>query len=65
MNKNTIRKIVWKHKQRWFKGGAAKYIGLAKTHGQHIIEAIAYNLKRTPNLLKQVEISKNQLQIAG
>ena len=35
---------------RWFHGGIARYVGLAKTHAQHIMEAIAYNLYRTPGI---------------
>ena len=35
---------------RWFGAGRARYKGLNKTHGQHVLEAIAYNLKRTPRL---------------
>ena len=26
------------------------YVGLAKTHTQHLMEAIAYNLYRTPGI---------------
>ena len=37
--------------RRWFGAGFARYVGLAKTHGQHIMEAIAYNLYRTPGLI--------------
>lgn len=36
---------------RWFCGGTARYVGLQKTHGQHIMEAIAYNLYRTPGII--------------
>jgi transposase, IS5 family len=35
----------------WFRSSAARYIGLAKTHTQHVMEAIAYNLYRAPNIL--------------
>lgn len=38
---------------RWFGAGKAKYIGLAKTHGQHIIEAIAHNLYRIIGQVRQ------------
>jgi IS5 family transposase len=34
--------------KRWFNAGIARYVGLAKTHTQHLMEAIAYNLYRTP-----------------
>lgn len=40
---------------RWFGAGAARYIGIDKTHTQHVLESIAYNLKRMPNLMaKQI-----------
>ena len=35
----------------WFGGGTARYVGIAKTHAQHALEAIAYNLYRLPKLL--------------
>ena len=34
----------------WFRAGKARYVGLEKTHTQHVLESIAYNLKRMPNL---------------
>lgn len=37
--------------RRWFGGGTARYVGLAKMHGQHILEAIAYNLYRAPGII--------------
>jgi transposase, IS5 family len=37
--------------KRWFGAGIARYKGLEKTHGQHVMEAIAYNLKRSPGLV--------------
>ena len=37
--------------RRWFSGGIARYVGLGKTHAQHIMEAISYNLYRTPGLI--------------
>ena len=36
---------------KWFGAGAARYVGLAKTHAQHIMEAIAYNLYQTPGII--------------
>ena len=36
---------------RWFGAGRARYKGLDKIHGQHVMEAIAYNLKRSPGLV--------------
>ena len=40
--------------RRWFGAGVARYVGLAKTHAQHIMEAIAYNLYRYYVQLHQV-----------
>ncbi len=37
--------------KRWFKSGVARYAGLEKTHTQHLMEAIAYNLKRSPGIV--------------
>ena len=37
--------------KRWFKSEFCRYIGKAKTHTQHTLEAIAYNLYRLPRLL--------------
>jgi len=30
--------------KRWFGGLTARYVGLVKTHGQYVLEALAYNL---------------------
>lgn len=35
----------------WFGAGIARYIGKAKTHGQHLMEGIAYNLYRSPGIV--------------
>jgi len=37
--------------KRWFEGGKARYVGLEKTHAQHLMEAIGYNLYRSPRIL--------------
>jgi IS5 family transposase len=37
--------------KKWFGGGKARYMGLHKTHAQHVLWAIAYNLKRSPGLI--------------
>jgi len=37
--------------KRWFNGGIARYRGIAKMHTQNIMEAIAYNLYRSPGIL--------------
>ena len=44
--------------KRWFNAATARYIGLAKTHTQHLMEAIAYNLYRSPNI-----VAKNTILI--
>lgn len=44
--------------KRWFGAGIARYKGLEKTHAQHVMEAIAYNLFRAPGIImsKPIEI---------
>jgi IS5 family transposase len=37
--------------KRWFNGGRARYKGNAKTHGQNVMEAIGYNLYRSPGIV--------------
>jgi len=37
--------------KKWFKSGICRYVGLDKTHSQHVIEAIAYNLKISPGII--------------
>ena len=37
--------------KRWFGAGKARYVGLSKTHSQHVLEAIAYNLYRSPGII--------------
>ena len=37
--------------RRWFQGGTARHVGLAKTHAQHVMEASAHNLYRAPGLI--------------
>lgn len=36
---------------RWFKTGITRYVGREKTHTQHLMEAIAYNLYRSPGIV--------------
>lgn len=36
---------------RWFGAGISRYKGMEKVHAQHVMEAIAYNLKRSPRLV--------------
>ena len=36
---------------RWFHSGIARYRGLAKMHTQNLMEAIAYNLYRSPGII--------------
>ena len=37
--------------QRWFNSTQARYRGMAKMHTQHLMEAMAYNLYRTPGII--------------
>lgn len=37
--------------KRWFDGGTARYKGLEKMHTQNLIEAICYNLYRSPGII--------------
>jgi IS5 family transposase len=37
--------------RRWFHSTKARYRGQAKTHTQHIMEAMAYNLYRSPGII--------------
>jgi IS5 family transposase len=37
--------------KRWFNSGNARYRGLAKMHTQNLMEAIAYNLYRSPGIV--------------
>jgi len=37
--------------KRWFNGGVARYKGIKKMHTQNILEAICYNLYRSPGIL--------------
>jgi transposase, IS5 family len=38
----------------WFKTGWCRYVGRQKTHNQHVLESLAYNLYRAPNLVFEV-----------
>ena len=35
----------------WFKAGQCRYVGRNKTHSQHLLEAMAYNIYRAPNMV--------------
>ncbi len=37
--------------KKWFKSNHARYVGIEKMHTQHLIEAIAYNLYRSPGII--------------
>lgn len=37
--------------KRWFQGGTARYKGISKMHTQNIVEAICYNLYRSPGII--------------
>lgn len=37
--------------KRWFSGGVARYRGIEKMHTQNLLEALSYNLYRSPGIL--------------
>jgi len=37
--------------KRWFSGGIARYRGIQKMHTQNLMEAICYNLYRSPGIV--------------
>jgi IS5 family transposase len=37
--------------KRWFNGGVARYRGIKKMHTQNLIEAMSYNLYRSPGII--------------
>jgi len=37
--------------KRWFRAATARYIGLAKRHTRHMMEAMAYNLYSSPGIV--------------
>jgi IS5 family transposase len=37
--------------KRWFKGGEARYRGMDKMHTQNLMEALCYNLYRSPGII--------------
>lgn len=37
--------------KRWFQGGVARYRGIAKMHTQNLMEAMSYNLYRSPGII--------------
>lgn len=49
-NQYKIERVFGSMK-RWFGRLSARYVGLAKTHGQHVLEAITYNLYRLPGIV--------------
>ncbi|XWN34632.1 MAG: hypothetical protein ROO73_03365 [Roseivirga sp.] len=40
----------------WFKTGSARYVGNAKMHSEHVLEALCYNLYRAPGLALRVSV---------
>lgn len=40
-----------------FDGGIGRYVGLAKMHMQHTLEAIVYNLYRSPRIIVSKTLS--------
>lgn len=37
--------------RRWFNGGVARYKGILKMHSQNLLEAMAFNLYRSPGII--------------
>jgi IS5 family transposase len=37
--------------KRWFNGGLARYRGIEKMHTQNLMEAVCYNLYRSPGII--------------
>ena len=37
--------------KRWFSGGIARYRGIKKMHSQNLMEAMCYNLYRSPGII--------------
>jgi IS5 family transposase len=37
--------------KRWFSGGVSKYRGITKMHTQNLMEAMCYNLYRSPGII--------------
>lgn len=48
--------------KRWFSGGVARYRGLPKMHTQNLMEALCYNLYRSPNLFMSNQLAEMQKQ---
>ena len=38
----------------WFGTGVSRYVGIEKMHTQHLIQAIAHNLDRTPGIVMSI-----------
>lgn len=45
---------------RWFDGGVARYRGIKKMHTQNLMEAIGYNLYRSPGIIMSNSIKKQK-----
>ena len=37
--------------KKWFNGGSARYKGIEKMHTQNLLEAMCYNLYRSPGII--------------
>ena len=46
---------------RWFGSKILRYRGLAKAHAWHILQAMAYNLRRLPRLFMQSLITQKRM----
>ncbi len=58
---NPISKERWVVEQtfgdlaRWFHCQVTRFKGLEKVHNQHVLESIAYNLKRSPGMMAPLQ----------
>lgn len=46
---------------RWFNSTKARYKGMSKMHSQNLMEAMAYNLYRSPGILMLNEVNKQKI----
>ena len=51
LKKTKLPRKALVYADKGYGAGIARYVGLSKTHAQHIMESIAYNLYRTPGII--------------
>ena len=47
----TVLECTFGGIKRWFSGGIARYRGIKKMHSQNLMEAMCYNLYRSPGII--------------